>query len=346
MAGLDDINPTNPAGNETPTLGDNRIRALAAKIIEAFGIEHALAGEHTFLVGSAAQRPAAGHEGRFFILTAAGVAVELQYDTGSAWVNITSNQTTTGQSEDLAAHIAANPIDHPDDSVTSAKILAGNILAKHLDAASGNASIAALVDGSNADALHIHASTDQNIAKFTSSATWTCPAGITLVEFEGWAGGGGGGCSGGGGYDGGGGGGGGGYVKERIVVVPGTEYAITVGMGGNGASSTAGGDTGGQTRFEGDTVIAYGGDGGAEKGVAGVGGGFTAGKPGLTGENGEGSSSPLAAGDGGAGAMGGSGGVGGDSGTGGTIPGGGGGGRVYCGGSAGNGANGLAYLSW
>lgn len=337
MAGLDDINPTDPAGTETPTLGDNRIRALAAKTIEAFALEHALAGEHTFLIGSAAQRPAAGHAGRFFILTAAGVAVELQYDTGSAWVTLTSNQAIIDQDGDLATHIAANPIDHPDDSVTAAKILAGAILAKHLDATSGNASIAALVNGSNADAFHVHASTDQNIAKFTSSATWTCPAGITLVEFQGW------GSGGGGGYCNGSGGGGGGYNAEMIAVVPGTDYTVTVGLGGTGGTSGSGG-TGGQTSMSG--AIAYGGGGGGDNVTPGIGGLWSSGR-GCIGTGGKTNASY-----GGGGQAGGCGGKGADgrtstgSGYTGSAPGGGGGADRGCSGIGGNGARGLVILKW
>jgi hypothetical protein len=350
MAGLDDINPNDPAGNETPTLGDNRIRALAAKIIEAFEVEHNLAGPHTILVGSSAQRPAAGYAGRIYILTAAGVAVELQYDTGSAWVSLTSNQTIIDYAAGLAVHIAASPIDHPNGSVTQIKIAPSAILKKHLDGSGDNTTLENLVNGGNADTFHVHASTDQNLAVFTSSGIWTCPDGIILVLFEGSGGAGGGG--GRNGLTGGSGGGGGGYIKGYCAVVPGTDYAVTIGLGGAGGTLNVNGLAGAQTLFEG--LIAYGGGGGKRNGGAGgVGGGFTVGDGfyggyGVTGGVGDGAGGGTGGKGGPACAYGGGfGGAGGIQGIGGNIPGGGGGGG-YTGVSdaGGSGARGLAILSW
>lgn len=108
--------------------------------------------------------------------------------------------------------------------------------------------------------------------KFTSSTTWTCPAGVTAVTVEVWGGGGaGGGASKGaaGGTCGGGGGGGGAYAKKvDVPVTPDTIYTITIpapatctsgfthGQTFNGASVTFTGDS--ETR-----VTANGGTGGA-----------------------------------------------------------------------------------
>ena len=347
MAGLDDINPNDPAGTESPTLGDNRIRALAAKLIEAFEVEHALAGPHAILVGSSAQRPAAGYAGRFFILTAAGVAVELQYDTGSTWVFLTSNQAVIDYVSGLVAHIAANPIDHPNGSVTQIKIAQGAILKKHLDGSGDNTTLENLVNGGNADFLHVHASTDQNLAIFTSSGIWTCPDGITLVLLE-LSGGGGGGGGKNGGVCGGGGGGGGGYLKAYAPVIPGIEYDIIIGLGGAGGTDGVDGIAGGQSRT--GTIIAYGGGGGKHgPGGGGAGGGFTV-SDGFYGANGitGGVGGPNVS-DGGAGGKGGGfGGVGGTEGVNGTIPGGGAGGGYWdsIAYAAGNGARGLGILRW
>jgi len=157
MAGLHDVDETTPGGSESPTLGDNELRNLKSKIKEFADIEHNLDGAHEILTGSFTQRPAAGHPGRPFILTVAGVAEEIQYDTGSAWKTITRNQIIDEGTDDLAIHKAATTIDHPDGSVKENKIAVGNIKRKHLDGSTSNASIAALVNGSSADTLHNHA---------------------------------------------------------------------------------------------------------------------------------------------------------------------------------------------
>ena len=67
---------------------------------------------------------------------------------------------------------------------------------------------------------------------FTSSGTFTVPAGITSIVIECWGGGGGGGTS----FGSNGaasGGGGGGYAKKTMTVTPGTNYTVTVGTGGS-----------------------------------------------------------------------------------------------------------------
>lgn len=75
---------------------------------------------------------------------------------------------------------------------------------------------------------------------FTSSGTFTVPAGVYQVTVEGWGGGGKGG-------DGlnvgkvGGGGGGGAYSSKSVAVVPGTTYTVNVGLGAT--SAVDGGDS-------------------------------------------------------------------------------------------------------
>ncbi|NNT72062.1 T9SS type A sorting domain-containing protein [Flavobacterium sp. IMCC34852] len=75
---------------------------------------------------------------------------------------------------------------------------------------------------------------------FTSSGTFTVPAGVYQVTVEAWGGGGKGG-------DGlnvgkvGGGGGGGAYAAKSVAVVPGTTYNVNVGLGSNTAAN--GGDS-------------------------------------------------------------------------------------------------------
>ena len=84
---------------------------------------------------------------------------------------------------------------------------------------------------------------------FSSSGTWTKPAGINtiVVELVGGGGGAGGYSGGGGGYMGAGGGGGG-YTKELIDVCAISSETVTIGAVGT-FSNTAIGGTGGTSSF-------------------------------------------------------------------------------------------------
>lgn len=98
---------------------------------------------------------------------------------------------------------------------------------------------------------------------FSSTSTWTCPDGTSLVDVEVWGGGGGasrkviatGSATGGGG---------GGYAKKTgISVTPGVTYTITVGIGGVGVSSDINGNDGTPSWFKDvSTVFADSGKGG------------------------------------------------------------------------------------
>ncbi len=114
---------------------------------------------------------------------------------------------------------------------------------------------------------------------FTTSGTWTAPAGITSVDVEVWGGGGGGGGSEGDSSDGGGGGGGGAYSRTTaITVVPGTTYTVTVGATGTAGATNGTGGPGGDSWFiNTTTILAKGGSGGSAPvsdagGIAGAGG--------------------------------------------------------------------------
>ena len=126
-------------------------------------------------------------------------------------------------------------------------------------------------------------------AIFTSSGSWTCPAGVTKIKIYGrpGAGGGGGGGAGGTGFVGnpGGGGGGGGagrpggsasIVQAHVDVTPGTTYTITVGtggLGGTGGTVAAGtnGGTGSTSSF--DVLVTFGKNTPATGATTGGGGG-------------------------------------------------------------------------
>ncbi len=103
----------------------------------------------------------------------------------------------------------------------------------------------------------------QTTQTFTSSGTFTVPAGVYSVKVEAWGGGGaGGGVDGASGtYRAGGGGGGGAFVLNNSVsVTPGNNITVTVGAGGTGVTA-ADGNPGGQSSF-GGLVNANGGAGG------------------------------------------------------------------------------------
>ena len=90
------------------------------------------------------------------------------------------------------------------------------------------------------------------IQTFTASGTWTCPTGVTEVEYLVVAGGGGGG----GNNNGGGGGAGGFRTGTGLSVTAGTDYTVTVGGGGG-----AGGNNGNDSVFSTITSTAGGGGG-------------------------------------------------------------------------------------
>lgn len=97
---------------------------------------------------------------------------------------------------------------------------------------------------------------------FTTTGSFTVPAGITSIRVEAWgAGGAGGGATGN--PSAGGGGAGGAYVRNNaIAVTPGNTYTVTVGTGGVG-NTTSNGPSGGSSWFgTTGTILAVGGTGG------------------------------------------------------------------------------------
>jgi len=87
---------------------------------------------------------------------------------------------------------------------------------------------------------------------FTTSGTFTVPAGVTTIFAEAW------GPSGGGGFgsvSGGGGGGGGAWASQGLGVTPGDIYTVVVGTAGAAGTSSAGGDGGGPTKLVNPSVV-------------------------------------------------------------------------------------------
>jgi len=219
----------------------------------------------------------------------------------------------------------------------------------------------------------------QTSQTFSSSGTFTVPAGVTVIKVECWGGGGAGGEANTN-TNGKGGGGGGAYASSIQTVIPLNPYAVTVGAGGTAPNQTTASTPGGSSSFS-TLVIALGGTNGANNNDAnsaiGGAGGLASGSTGTTKHNGGsggngniatggggggGGSSATASGNGvsgvtstntngGAGGTssngdGGNGGNSGIPGLSGTTPGGGGGGRGDVGSASGNGANGQVIVSW
>lgn len=115
--------------------------------------------------------------------------------------------------------------------------------------------------------------TQKGIQKFTSSGSFTVPAGVTTIYASGCAGGSGGGGTFTTSANNSGGGGGGGYgqsiQRDAYTVTPGQVIAITIGAGGAGGAIGTAGSAGGSTII-GSLITLAGGGGGQPGGAAGA----------------------------------------------------------------------------
>jgi acetyl esterase/lipase len=162
------------------------------------------------------------------------------------------------------------------DTITNAVATNATLTLTNLSAADSGTYFHCLVNNdcsifSSANAyVYVNGASVTVTTNFTSSGTWTCPAGVTTLTVQCWGGGGGGGgTTGTSNKRAGGGGAGGAYVKNTAVTaVPGTTYAVTVGaggFGGGGTTATSNGGNGGNSSFSGSgitSVVATGGSGG------------------------------------------------------------------------------------
>jgi hypothetical protein len=157
--------------------------------------------------------------------------------------------------------------------------------------------------------------TAQGQQNFTSSGTFTVPAGVTSIAVLCIGGGGGGGGSEDPDETGGGGGGGALAYVNNLSVTAGESLTVTVGSGGNGGGGGGNGSSGGFSRLArgGTTLVqANGGGGGQNRGSGGSGGTVSTGTGGSGGQGGQGSDRDTnnAGGGGGAGGYSGAGGRG------------------------------------
>jgi len=130
----------------------------------------------------------------------------------------------------------------------------------------------------------------QSMQVFTSSGTWTKPAGISKIRVT-VTGGGGGGAGIVGGSSDGAGGGAGGTAIEVIDVSAVSNAVVTIGSGGSGGSSGGSGSTGGDSTF--GAYCTGGGGGGGPSGTAsggGTGGTASGGDININGGGGDGTS--------------------------------------------------------
>lgn len=210
----------------------------------------------------------------------------------------------------------------------------------------------------------------QTTETFTTSGTFTVPAGVTEITVEAWGGGGRGGSRTSGNNQSYGGGGGGAYSSETTTVTSGQTITVVVGAGSNSISSggvssaslggaifvsavggssvpdnSTNGASGGLASAGVGTVRFSGGNGANANGSNGGGGGSSAGisANGNNATNFNGATAPTGGGNGGNGT------VGAGNGSTGISPGGGGGGARREGGTGGvggSGANGLVRITY
>lgn len=105
MADLSTLDETQPTGSDSVSGGDDAIRATRLATKTSFDVEHALTGEHTFMEGTTAARPAAGFDGRIYLNSE---RTWIERDDGAAWriANAVAPATGTGSGVGLTGSYA------------------------------------------------------------------------------------------------------------------------------------------------------------------------------------------------------------------------------------------------
>lgn len=179
-------------------------------------------------------------------------------------LDASGNMVATWAADASTIEVVANSVRVKDLGITAAKLAADSVTTvKILDANVTLAKLAAAAKGLS------------NFTVFTTSGTWTCPAGVNqIILFIRAGGGGGGGGRSGGTAAGGGGGGGAVLLTVPAAVTPGTVYTITVGAGGVGGAVNSAGAQGGTSSMVGvfSTFGGFGGSGSPGADIGGAGG--------------------------------------------------------------------------
>ena len=177
---------------------------------------------------------------------------------------VTSAQLAAGavSNANLAANAVAT-INLQDGAITTAKIADGAVMNRNLAANAVNATniasgqVVKSINGLTNDVVLsligiLTAGADTalftngvnlqvsalvpNMQVFTTNGTFTVPTNVTRIKVELWGGGGGGGKGNSSGWNGGGGGAGG-YAFNNFNVLPGTNFPVTVGIGGTNTAA-------------------------------------------------------------------------------------------------------------
>jgi len=181
-----------------------------------------------------ASKPAFGNAGRLIYVTD---LAELQFDTGSAW-------TTVGSGVDSGTNLGGFAEVFKDRVGTALRY-------RTLQSSDSSLTVT-----QNTNDIDIIKTTEPfHTQSFTSSGTFTAPAGVTEVLVFGIGGGGGGGGRATN-QGGGAGGSSGQFYWTMIPVTPSNNYTVTIGAGGTGGTG-ASGSAGGNTSF--DTTVFLGG---------------------------------------------------------------------------------------